>query len=188
LRVGVLAFQGDFAAHLAALERCGVEAVPVKYEEELRSCRGLIIPGGESTTIGKLMGRANLDQPLREFAAQGHPIFGTCAGLILLAKDIVGSDQYRLGLMNLTVARNAYGRQTESFECKLVSPLFGEPSLPGIFIRAPQITTVGPEVEALVFHDDRIVLCRQGKLLGGTFHPELTPDLRVHQYFLGLIA
>jgi 5'-phosphate synthase pdxT subunit len=186
LRVGVLAFQGDFAAHLAALERCGVEAVPVKYEAELRSCRGLIIPGGESTTIGKLIGRASLDQPLREFAAQGHPIFGTCAGLILLAKDIVGSDQYRLGLMNLTVARNAYGRQTDSFESRLVSSLFAEPPLPGIFIRAPQIEAIGEGVEPLVFHNEKVVLCRQGKLLGGTFHPELTADLRVHQYFLSL--
>jgi len=187
LRIGVLAFQGDFAAHQAALARCGVEAVPVKYEQELASCRGLIIPGGESTTIGKLIVRAGLEGPLGEFAARGKPIFGTCAGLILLAKDIAGSDQFRLGLMDIRVARNAYGRQLDSFEVELESPLFPEPALPGVFIRAPRIEAIAPGVEPLLFHQGNVILCRQGKLLGATFHPELTPDLRIHRYFLSLI-
>jgi len=181
-----LAFQGDFAAHLAALKHCGAEAIPVKYQEELDSCRGLIIPGGESTTIGKLIVRGGLESPLREFAAQGKPIFGTCAGLILLAKNIIDSDQFRLGLMDITVARNAYGRQIDSFEEPLTSAFFKADPLPGVFIRAPQIEAIGEGVEALAFHQGKIVLCRQGNLLGASFHPELTSDLRVHRFFLSL--
>jgi 5'-phosphate synthase pdxT subunit len=127
-----------------------------------------------------------MDQALQEFAAQGRPIFGTCAGLILLAKNIVGSDQFRLGLMDITVARNAYGRQIDSFEQTLESPIFQESPLPGVFIRAPQIEAVGEAVEALAFHQGKVVLCRQGKLLGAAFHPELTTDLRVHRYFSSL--
>jgi pyridoxal 5'-phosphate synthase pdxT subunit len=186
LRVGVLAFQGDFDAHRKALEGCGAEAIPVKYEAELASCRGLIIPGGESTTIGKLIVRGGLERPLQEFAAAGRPIFGTCAGLILLAKDIADSDQFRLGLMEIRVSRNAYGRQVDSFEAEVESPLFADPPLSGIFIRAPRIEALAPEVEPLAFYEGKVILCRQGKLLGATFHPELTPELRVHRYFLSL--
>ena len=184
MRVGVLAYQGDVREHIATLGRCGAEGVPVKYEEELRACDALILPGGESTTIGKLVTSFGLAEPLAQFGASGKPIFGTCAGLIMLAKNIVGSDQFRLGLMDITVERNAYGRQVESFESELESPAFpGEP-LPGVFIRAPRIEAIGPEVEPLAFHGGRVVLCRQGRFLAASFHPELTSDDRVHRYFL----
>lgn len=186
MRVGVLALQGDAREHLAALERCGAEASPVKYAEELRACEALIIPGGESTTIGKLISRCGLAEPLREFAAAGKPLFGTCAGMILLAREIEGNDQFRLGLMDIVVERNAYGRQVESFEADLESPAFGNEPLHGVFIRAPQIRSIGKEVEALACWEGKVVLCRQGNLLASTFHPELTSDLRVHRYFLQL--
>lgn len=184
MRVGVLAYQGDVREHLAALGRGGAEALPVKYAEELRSCDRLIIPGGESTTIGKLIERFGLAQPLREFAAAGKPIFGTCAGAILLAREIAGSDQFHLGLMDITVARNAYGRQVDSFEADLAAPALGPEPLHSVFIRAPQIASVGEGVEVLAEYAGRVVLCRQGRLLAATFHPELTGDLRVHRYFL----
>jgi len=129
LRVGILSYQGDVKEHLLAVERCGAQAWPVKYAEQLGACDALIIPGGESTTIGKLIVRFGLVEPLREFAAAGKPVFGTCAGLILLAKNLVGSDQFRLNLMDIVVERNAYGRQTESFEAPLESSVLGAPPL-----------------------------------------------------------
>jgi len=184
LRVGVLAYQGDVREHLLALERCGVQALGVKYEEELHTCQALVIPGGESTTIGKLVSRYGLAEALRGFAAGGKRIFGTCAGLILLAKEIAGSEQFRLGLMDLVVERNAYGRQTESFEADLEIPVLGGEPFPAVFIRAPQIRCVGEKVEPLASYNGQVVLCRQGNLLAASFHPELTTDSRVHRYFL----
>ncbi|NIM04701.1 MAG: pyridoxal 5'-phosphate synthase glutaminase subunit PdxT [Armatimonadetes bacterium] len=187
LQVGVLALQGDVREHLLALARCGAQALPVKYEEQIRACQALVIPGGESTTIGKLVSRYGLAELLREFAAAGKPIFGTCAGSILLAKEIEGNEQFRLGLMDIVVERNAYGRQVESFEDELNIPSLGEEPFRGVFIRAPQIRSLGEGVEPLAYCRERVVLCRQGRLLVSTFHPELTTDLRLHQYFLILV-
>jgi len=186
LRVGILSYQGDVKEHLLAVERCGAQAWPVKYAEQLGACDALIIPGGESTTIGKLIVRFGLVEPLREFAAAGKPVFGTCAGLILLAKNLVGSDQFRLNLMDIVVERNAYGRQTESFEAPLESSVLGAPPLHGVFIRAPKIKSIGKAVEPLAYYQGQVVFCRQGNLFAATFHPELTADDRVHRYFLGL--
>jgi pyridoxal 5'-phosphate synthase pdxT subunit len=186
VRVGVFAYQGDVREHIRAIEQCGASAQPVRYAKELRAVDALILPGGESTTIGKLIVRNELIEPLREFAASGKPIFGTCAGMILLAKEIVGNDQFRLGLMDITVARNAYGRQVESFEAELDSPAFGDNPLHGVFIRAPRIAALGADVEALARYNGEVVLCRQNNLLAASFHPELTADCRVHRYFLAM--
>lgn len=186
MRIGVLSLQGDVREHILALRRCGVDAAPVRYAEEIEACDGLIIPGGESTTIGKLIARYGLKEAVRSLPQRGRPVFGTCAGLIMLARDIEGSDQFRLGLMDMVVRRNAFGRQVESFEADLDIPALGEAPFRGVFIRAPIIHSVGPDVEVLACHDGDIVLARQGKLLTAAFHPELTDDLRVHRYFLGL--
>lgn len=180
--------QGAVREHLAALERCGAQGRVVRTPEELGQVQGLIIPGGESTTIGKLMHRWGLDHAIRERAAQGMPVFGTCAGMILLAKEIEGSDQHRLGLMDIAVRRNAFGRQIDSFEAPLPIPALGEPDFPAVFIRAPQFATLQPAVERLAEMDGHPVLARQGHLLAGAFHPELTRDLRLHRYFLGMVA
>jgi pyridoxal 5'-phosphate synthase pdxT subunit len=186
--VGILALQGDFEAHRKMLEeRLGAEARLVRSADELAEVDGLILPGGESTTVGKLMDRHGLDTLIRERAADGMPIYGTCAGLILLAKQIEGSDQLRLGLMDLTVARNAFGRQVESFEADVPVPAVGEEPVRGVFIRAPYVTETAPDVEVLGRYEDKIVAVRQGNLLGSAFHPELTDDARMHAYFLHLI-
>jgi 5'-phosphate synthase pdxT subunit len=158
----------------------------VRYGEEIAACEALVLPGGESTTIGKLVSRFGLAEALRQFAAAGKPVFGTCAGAILLAKEIEGNAQFRLGLMDIAVERNAYGRQVESFEEDLEIAVFGNEPFRGVFIRAPQISALGKGVEPLACCQGRVVLCRQGNLLACTFHPELTSDLRVHQYFLGM--
>ncbi len=187
---GVLAVQGDFREHIETLgEIEGVEARPVKTSEQIAACDALVIPGGESTTIGKLMQRFELDGPVREMHEQAKPIWGTCAGMIILAKEIVGSDQWRLGLMDITVERNAFGRQVDSFEADL--PVKGIDSGPvrAVFIRAPAVREVCEEcgVEVLATFEDSIVLCRQGNLLASAFHPELTDDRRVQEYFLSMI-
>ncbi len=192
MKIGVLALQGDFQEHIAVLRRLGVEAVEVRLPRELEGLAGLIIPGGESTTLGKLASDFELIEPLRRF---GHsaPIWGTCAGMIFLAKD-VGRDQPTLGLMNIRVARNAFGRQVESFETDLDIPALtrdngiGRP-FHAVFIRAPVITAVGPEVEVLARLEagGQPVAARQGHLLATAFHPELTPDDRFHRYFLELV-
>jgi len=185
-RIGVLALQGDFAEHLRALARCGVEAVEVRRPGELDGVAGLILPGGESTTMGMLMERFGLLERIRTRAHQGMAVWGTCAGMILLAKEIVGSQQPRLGLMDITVERNAYGRQIESFEAPLaVKRIEGGP-ITGVFIRAPVIRAVGPQCEVLAEHGKQPVLVQQGGWLAGSFHPELTDDLRLHEYFAGL--
>ncbi len=187
--VGVLALQGDFKEHIEALNEVeGVEARPVKTKEQIAQCDALVIPGGESTTIGKLMERFGLDEPIREMAAQGKPIWGTCAGMIVLAKEIVESDQWRLGLMDITVERNAFGRQVDSFETDLDVKGIDEP-VHAIFIRAPYVREVCEEcgVDVLATFEDKIVLCRQGNLLASAFHPELTDDRRIQEYFLSMI-
>jgi 5'-phosphate synthase pdxT subunit len=184
--VGVLALQGDVAEHLRALREVGAEPREVRRPAHLEGLAGLVIPGGESTTIGRLMVEYGLDEGIRERHGRGMALFGTCAGMIVLAREIVGSDQPRLGLMDLSVRRNAFGRQRESFEAWLdVAPLGPEP-LEAVFIRAPYIERIGPEAEALAEVGGRPVLARQGHCLAAAFHPELTSDRRLHRYFLRL--
>jgi 5'-phosphate synthase pdxT subunit len=185
--VGVLALQGDFAEHIAMLSRIGVDTREVRKPSDLEGVDALIIPGGESTTIGKLMARYGLDAAIRARAEQGMPIYGTCAGLILLAQEIEGSNQPRLGLMDIAVIRNAFGRQIESFEADI--PFAPTPDQPirGVFIRAPIVSRVGAGVQVLSDFAGKIVAVQQGNLLATAFHPELTDDTRVHRYFLTLV-
>jgi 5'-phosphate synthase pdxT subunit len=184
MRVGVLALQGAFREHQKALESCGVETEQIRKPEQLDRISALVIPGGESTTMGKLLIEFNLFEPVKKFGEQGLPIFGTCAGMILLAKEIAGSNQPRLGLMDITVERNAYGRQVDSFEADLDIPVLGDKPFRAVFIRAPYILNVDNNVEALTSFDQKIIFARQGRFLAAAFHPELTGDLRVHRYFL----
>ena len=186
--IGVLGLQGDFEAHLGTLRKLPeVQGRLVRSADELAEVDGLIIPGGESTTIGKLMDRQALLEPIRERAAAGMPVYGTCAGLILMAKDIAGSDQHRLGLMDVTVERNAFGRQVDSFEADISTPAMGDTPVRGVFIRAPFVSRVGTGVETLAEFEGKIVAVRQGSLLGTAFHPELTDDCRVHAYFVDVV-
>jgi 5'-phosphate synthase pdxT subunit len=186
--VGVLALQGDFAEHLAMLARLGVRAIPVRLPKDLDGLRALILPGGESTTIGKLAVAFGLVEPIRDMIRAGCPVWGTCAGLIFLARE-VGRDQPLLGGMDVAVERNAFGRQLDSFETDLVSPALGETPFRAVFIRAPIIRSVGPGVQLLAaLPDGRIVAARQGGLLVTAFHPELTDDDRWHRFFLGMIG
>lgn len=191
MRIGVLGLQGDYLEHLHALRRLSVEAVDVRLPQHLEGIDGLIIPGGESTTIGALAERYGLLEPLRRMAAAGRPIWGTCAGMIFLAKD-VGRPQPTLGLMDIRVRRNAFGRQIDSFEVDLEVPALARVGDPrpfhAVFIRAPLIEAVGPGVEILArLEDGTIVAAQQGGLLATAFHPELTEDLRFHRYFLELV-
>ena len=191
MKIGVLALQGDFAEHVAMLERLKVEAVEVRLPEQLVGLDGLIIPGGESTTIGKLARDYGLVEPLQQFG-QRHAIWGTCAGAIFLSKD-VGREQPVLGLMDIKVARNAFGRQLESFEVELQVPELNRATgskepFHAVFIRAPLIDSVGEGARVLAtLPDKRIVAAQQGHLLATSFHPELTGDPRFHQYFLALV-
>lgn len=186
MKIGVLALQGAVPEHLRSLRECEVEAVAVKKVEQLSDLHGLVIPGGESTTIGKLMVEYGFLFSLQELGQKGFPIFGTCAGLILLAREITGSSQPRLGLMDVVAQRNAFGRQRESFEADLqVAPLGREP-FRAVFIRAPYLEAAGKGVEVLALYQDKIVMARQGPFLATAFHPELTEDLRIHRYFLEL--
>lgn len=193
MRIGVLALQGDFAEHLAVLRRLGVETVEVRLASDLQGVNGLIIPGGESTTMGKLATDFQLLAPLREFGKE-HAIWGTCAGAILLARD-ARRDQPLLGLMDIVVRRNAFGRQVESFEGDLDIPAIaaGDDGRAGpfhaIFIRAPWIERVGPGVQALArLPDGTIVAAREKHWLASSFHPELTQDDRFHMYFLRIVT
>jgi 5'-phosphate synthase pdxT subunit len=197
MKIGVLALQGDFREHIEVLRRLGVEACEVRLPRDLDGLDGLIIPGGESTTIGKLAERYGLVKPIRAMIAQKKPVWGTCAGMIILARDIGGLNQPLIGAMDITVQRNAFGRQVDSFETELTVPALASVTPPGqplkpftaVFIRAPAIRAVGPEVEVLATLDDgTIVAARQGNLLATAFHPELTDDLRFHQYFLTQVA
>ncbi|MCY3894923.1 MAG: pyridoxal 5'-phosphate synthase glutaminase subunit PdxT [Chloroflexi bacterium] len=184
VRIGVLALQGDFAEHGAMLGRLDAQAVEVRQPSDMDGLAGLIIPGGESTTIGKLMERYGLRKPICDLAETGMPIWGTCAGLILMARD-VGRKQPLLNLLDITVERNAFGRQTDSFETDLeIEGISGGP-FPAVFIRAPIVRTVGPGVQVLSrLNDGTIVAVRHGRLFGTSFHPELTGDTRLHAGFV----
>ncbi|MCW5880865.1 MAG: pyridoxal 5'-phosphate synthase glutaminase subunit PdxT [Anaerolineae bacterium] len=188
-RVGVLALQGAFREHVERVRQLGVDAVEVRRPEQLAGLDGLIIPGGESTTIGKLMVQYELLAPIRALAQAGTPVWGTCAGMIVLAKDIGPSEPPWLGVMDIRVARNAFGRQVASFEADLVVPALGGEPFRGVFIRAPWIEVAGDDVETLAcLEGGTIVAARQGHLLATAFHPELTDDDRFHRLFLGLRA
>jgi 5'-phosphate synthase pdxT subunit len=186
MQIGVLALQGAVREHCRSLRSCGVEPVEIKYREQLQKVQGLVIPGGESTTVGKLLVRHQMLEPLALLGKKGFPIFGTCTGLILLARQIDGSDQPRLNLMDITVERNAFGRQIASFEADISISEIGEPAFHAVFIRAPYISRIGPEVTVLAAMEEKILLARQGNCVAAAFHPELTNDLRIHQYFLKL--
>jgi len=185
VRIGVLALQGDFEKHLEmASSLPGVVGVAVKTPSEIDECDGLIIPGGESTTVGKLMDRYGVDRAIKRNAARGMAVFGTCTGMILLAKDIEGSNQHRLSLMDIGVRRNAFGRQIDSFEADLeIEGIDGSP-VRAVFIRAPFVTDVRGDAQVLARLDTgEVVMVRQGNLLAAAFHPELTDDSRVHALF-----
>jgi 5'-phosphate synthase pdxT subunit len=189
LTLGVLAVQGDFAEHAAMLRRAdpAVAVREVRTPADLRDLDGLIVPGGESTTIGKLLVAYGLEEPIRVAARAGMPVWGTCAGMILLARDIVGGEpDGRIGLMDLTVQRNAFGRQVDSFEVELPFAGLDRP-IHAVFIRAPLVQRVGAAAEPLAVLDDgRVVAARQGSLLATAFHPELTPDTRLHAWFIDM--
>ncbi len=189
MRIGVLASQGAFAEHIAILHRLEVDTMPVRLPHQLTPLDGLIIPGGESTSISRLILDYNLTNEIRNLAKNGLPILGTCAGMILLAKEISDSDIEPIGVMDITIRRNAFGRQTDSFETDLSIPVLGEKPFPGVFIRAPIVEQTDNEVEILArLADGTSVAARQGKLLASAFHPELTNDLRFHRYFLDIVA
>ena len=185
MEVGVLAIQGDFAEHIAVLGKLGVKAREVRLPEQLDSVDGLIIPGGESTTLSRLMTIYNLREPLEHMAAEGRAIWGTCAGMIMLSREITEQDPVPLGIMDIGVQRNAFGRQVDSFEQALDVSALGPDPFHAIFIRAPVIIRVGEGVEVLSALDaDRPVAVQQGNLMATAFHPELTNDYRFHSYFL----
>lgn len=185
--VGVLAVQGAFIEHQKSLAECGVESIQIRKPEQLEGIKGLIIPGGESTTMGKLLNQFDLFEPIIDLGKKGLPIFGTCAGMIMLAKDIIGSDQPRLGLMDIEVERNAFGRQVESFESNLEVSELGEEPVNAVFIRAPYIKSAKGNVQVMASYGDKIVLARQDNFLAAAFHPELTKDVRIHKYFIDMI-
>jgi 5'-phosphate synthase pdxT subunit len=201
VRVGVLAFQGDVAEHVAALAELGVEPRSVRRPDELAGLQGMVVPGGESTTISLLLESSGLAEPLGKELAAGFPVFGTCAGMILLASSVTDGrpDQRCYGAIDLTVRRNGFGRQLDSFECDLTVPAVGDEPVHAVFIRAPLVESVGDDVEVLASlersaGDDGLhtpdtipVLCRQGNVLVSAFHPELTGDRRLHGLFLSMV-
>jgi len=194
--IGVLALQGDVREHRAHLEKCGVATVPVKSVDDLSKVHGLVIPGGESTTMSILAVKNSLLEPLREFRAN-HPVYGSCAGLIMLAEEIIDgrSDQQTIGGLHITAQRNAFGRQIDSFEIDLDIPALGTDPFHAVFIRAPLVTSISADVDVLgripaqvsATGQEQIVAVRQGNLLATSFHPEITPDLRFHQYFAEMV-
>lgn len=188
MKIGVLALQGDVREHAHALDRAGATPVEVRYPRDVADVDALVMPGGESTTIGKLLDRFGLLEPITERARDGMPLYGTCAGAILLAVTISGRQDapHRVGLMDVSVRRNAYGRQVDSFETDLDITGLDEP-FRAVFIRAPSIEEVGRGVEVLSTHRGAPVLVRQGNLLASTFHPEMTGDNRVHELFLEML-
>ncbi|EGA88942.1 glutamine amidotransferase subunit PdxT [Planococcus donghaensis MPA1U2] len=185
-RVGVLALQGAVREHIKSVQACGAEAIAVKWPKDLENLDGLILPGGESTTMRRLIDHYGLMEPLREFAQTGKPMFGTCAGLILLAETVVGNQDAHLGVMDVTVERNSFGRQVDSFEAPLEIRDIDGP-FEAVFIRAPHIVSVGEETEVLCVHNEKIVMAKDGQFLGCSFHPELTDDHRITDYFLSMI-
>ncbi|WP_371176245.1 pyridoxal 5'-phosphate synthase glutaminase subunit PdxT [Bacillus atrophaeus] len=186
LTIGVLGLQGAVREHIRSIEACGAAGLVVKRPEQLNEVDGLILPGGESSTMRRLIDTYHFMEPLREFAAQGKPLFGTCAGLIILAKEIQGSDNAHLGVLNVKVERNSFGRQVDSFEADLTIEGLAEP-FTGVFIRAPHILEAGEDVEVLSEHGGRIVAAKQDNLLGCSFHPELTDDHRVTELFVQMV-
>lgn len=187
MRVGVLSFQGAFLEHEEILSKCGVECTGVKEVDQLGEIDALVLPGGESTTIGRFLEKRELIKPVKEFAARGNPVMGTCAGMVLLAKNVENQGKTYLELMDITVKRNAFGRQKESFEAFLDIPEIGEEKFKGIFIRAPYITSLGLGVKELARFEDKVVGVRQENIIAAAFHPELGDDLRWHRYFVELI-
>jgi len=193
MKIGVLALQGDFDRHRKALARVrsdgeAVESVEVRKTAELDGLDGLVIPGGESTTLLKLMDAFDFWPAMEKFHAAGKPIFGTCAGAILVARDVENPEQRSFGFIDIAVERNAYGRQRESFEAWGEANLGGRREIEMVFIRAPRIRRVGPEVAVLARHKDEPVMVRQGPVLVATFHPELTDDPAVHEYFAAMVG
>lgn len=186
-RVGVLAVQGAVTEHAKRLETLGVQAVLVRRPDDLDGVDALVIPGGESTTIGRLIRQYNLFEPIRKRGEEGMPLFGTCAGMILLAKRIHGPEQAHLGLLDATVDRNSFGRQRDSFEAGISVEGLGEEPYAAVFIRAPHIVEAGDAVTVLARYEDKIVAARQGNVLVTSFHPELTDDPRMHRLFLNMI-
>jgi pyridoxal 5'-phosphate synthase pdxT subunit len=186
IKIGVLALQGAVREHIRLLEQTGVRAIEVKTAAPFPDLDGLIIPGGESTTISKLMHAYELKEPIRQMHAAGKPIFGTCAGLILIAKRVEGLTEPHVGLLDVSVKRNAFGRQVDSFEASLHIAEVGD-HFSAIFIRAPYIEQIGPGVKVLADVEGKIVAVRQATLLGAAFHPELTDDLRLHAYFVKMV-
>ncbi|MGE5422243.1 MAG: pyridoxal 5'-phosphate synthase glutaminase subunit PdxT [Ignavibacteriales bacterium] len=184
--VGILALQGAFAEHLDILNKCRVEAKRVRTKEDILSIDGLIIPGGESTTIGKLLVDYDLGQTIVDRAEAGMPIFGTCAGMIVMAKDIVGHEQYSLGLLDISVLRNAYGRQVDSFEADLDIKGIDHP-VHGVFIRAPYVDKTWGKTEVLSEFNGNIVMVQDKNLIASSFHPELTRDKTIHNYFIKML-
>jgi 5'-phosphate synthase pdxT subunit len=185
--IGVLALQGDVVEHVAAMRRAGADAIPVKTATELERVDGLIIPGGESTTVMKLLDRFGLAQPIVRRVKNGMPLWGTCMGMIVVAHDVVELQQPTLDLIDISVRRNAFGRQNDSAEVELPIAVLGAQPFPAIFIRAPWIERVGPQVELLAERGGYGVMVRQGNVLGTSFHPELTQDARVHGFFLKMV-
>ncbi|MCM3241097.1 pyridoxal 5'-phosphate synthase glutaminase subunit PdxT [Heyndrickxia oleronia] len=186
VKIGVLGLQGAVREHVQAIEACGEEAIIIKTKDQLDEIDGIILPGGESTTMRRLLDRYDFMDKLRQFGEQGKPMFGTCAGLILLAKKIQGYDEPHIGLMDVIVERNSFGRQKDSFEADLaiagVSDHFN-----AVFIRAPHIVNVGEDVEVLAKHEGKIVAARDRHYLGCSFHPELTKDSGLTQYFIDIV-
>jgi 5'-phosphate synthase pdxT subunit len=189
MKIGVLALQGAFAEHIAALRAIGVEAVEVRLPEQLDDVDGLIIPGGESTTMRRLITRWGLREPILALAAEGKPLFGTCAGMIVLSKQIEGGEEPVLPLLDVTVERNAFGRQLDSFETELNVPLLGDTPVHAVFIRAPVIESVGPDVDVIAsLEDGRIVAVRERNIIATSFHPELAGETRFHRLVATMAA
>ncbi|MBU8685712.1 pyridoxal 5'-phosphate synthase glutaminase subunit PdxT [Bacillus haynesii] len=186
LTIGVLGLQGAVREHIRSIEACGAAGKVIKWPEELKEIDGLILPGGESTTMRRLIDTYQFMKPLQEFAASGKPVFGTCAGLIILAKNIAGTNDAHLGVLDVTVERNSFGRQVDSFEADLTVKGLDAP-FTGVFIRAPHILEAGADVEVLSEHNGRIVAAKQGNLLGCSFHPELTDDHRMTKLFVEMV-
>jgi 5'-phosphate synthase pdxT subunit len=186
--IGILALQGDVDEHIAALERAGAQTLAVKTPADLARVDALVIPGGESTTVMKLLDRFGLERPIVERTKDGMPLWGTCMGMIVAAHDVEGLDQPTLDLIDITVRRNAFGRQNDSAEVPLRIPAIGAPAFPAIFIRAPWIERRGPGVQMLAERDGKGVMVRERNVLATSFHPELTGDERVHRYFLKMLA
>ena len=187
MEIGILALQGDFHKHGEHLRKLGTEPVFVRTPEELERVDGLIIPGGESTTIGKLIVDFGLSAAFREKKAHGMPVFGTCAGMILMSREIIGREQFTLDLMDISIERNAYGRQIDSFEAEIPTNKEILGSVHGVFIRAPRISRIGNEVEVLAYFEDFPVLIQQNQYLAASFHPELTENLNIHRYFIDIV-